>query len=477
MFSRQYAFAPPQPFRDLRFVATGATQPQRHSWLPPRNLVCTHETPPPPPPHILWRCTLCEDPHEAFSLWDTSTLLLLLRFRVRTVTRNPILSGCVCQVQKDWLSRKELSIEGGHYLPDSSSHSFVQHIPTPSHVTAEQLACLNSTELVSYVQQHISPSLAESCVSTSVQIERRLPVLHVSLMTVPSSTTTTASSSPSWAIYTMTVSHAVGDGVTFFQLLKQLSLLMSGRASSSSSSSSSSTHNDHGWPVIDWHVSTRASHELYPPSFSWRDVEISYGLPFYVGLVKNAIATLSRRHPTILLLDKDAIRTQKILLRQRLGNSTLSSNDVITLALCQANPSMDVFVFTENARNNQTIPFNAGGNYLWEIPIARMAVLEHPLTLRDAIFRREHYSTNQVPAQPYWCGKVGRITSLATITEQVLYPGVQTIGTLPHTAFLYNIPMDVALIFRYDKQCLGVLHNFVNLRLQDSPLLQAILVN
>ena len=248
----------------------------------------------------------------------------------------------------------------------------------------------------------------------------------------------------------MTVSHAVGDGVTFFQLLKQLSFFMG-----------NDDHTSPHVPSIDWPVPTRGTHELYPPCFSPRDIDLSYGLPFFVGLIKNAILTLSKRKPTIFLIDKNAVSDKKRSMRKELNNTSISSNDVISTALCQANSGVDIFIFTENARDDASIPRNAGGNFLYEIPISREA---GPLAFRTAVLQKSYYDTNQLPAQPFWCGRVGRLTSMATIAEQVVHDGIETLCTMPLTSFLDNIPMDVALIYRHNKQYLGVLHNFVELK-------------
>ena len=66
------------------------------------------------------------------------------------------------------------------------------------------------------------------------------------------------------------MSHAIGDGTTFFQLVSQISSFMNGREP---------CH-------IDWNNPLKASHEIYPESFSERDYTRSYGLPFCWGLLK-----------------------------------------------------------------------------------------------------------------------------------------------------------------------------------------------
>jgi len=101
----------------------------------------------------------------------------------------------------------------------------------------------------------------------------------------------------------------------------------------------------------------------------------------------------------------------------------------------------------------------AGGNFLCEIPVSRRTAMQ-PERLRQVVSRHGEYAPNALPARPFYCGRVGRITSLASIAETVLYDGTTVVCTVPLASFIGEIPMDVAVIFRYDKQHWGILHNF-----------------
>ena len=57
------------------------------------------------------------------------------------------------------------------------------------------------------------------------------------------------------AAYSIKMSHAVGDGTTFFQIVSQISSYMNGRDPS----------------PIDWNNPLKATHEIYPENFSKRD--------------------------------------------------------------------------------------------------------------------------------------------------------------------------------------------------------------
>jgi hypothetical protein len=258
------------------------------------------------------------------------------------VELNPILSGHLYEKTTNIFQPRELWIKSGTFTP--SSHNFVNRIEVPTSLPIPELDKLNSTETLQILERDIVP-LLDGCELTAKQIDHKLPLLSTSLVELPGG----------YAIYSLKLSHAVGDGVTFFQLIKQLSLLMS----------------DLEVSPIDWDCPRKATHEYYPDTFSPRDVEISYGAPFILGLLKN-IPSMKYRRQNIILLPKKRISQLKRELRQTLDCPDLSSNDLITAALCEANRSSDIFVFTENARDTKEgIPRNAGGNLFWEIPVSR----------------------------------------------------------------------------------------------------------
>jgi hypothetical protein len=401
------------------------------------------------------------------------------------------LSGIVVREGGFGVVTGELWIEAGWHPPDN--HSFVSFLPVPSDVTHRELMDLCSsgpspgspTALLTYLEDRVEPSFRHLATPTSRQAEERLPLLDVSIMIVPSPSDDQSDNANdkdggggggNFAIFSLTVSHAVGDGVTFFQILRELSVRMTRldpmRRLNGESSSQLLI------PTIDWTARSRISHELYPVSYSRRDVDVAYGLTFLVGLIKNAILTLSRRKPTIVLLDKDKVRMEKVQMRKLRNCTSLSSNDVVSLALCEANGHSDVYIFTENARDGIEIPINAGGNFFWEIPFSGRDAVADPRGFREVVeSKRPNYATDRLPVQPFLCGRVGRLTSLATVvSEPIVFGDVQTVCTFPVTAFLQDIPMDIALIFRYNRQYLGVLHNFVSLDCRRCSLLDSIMV-
>ncbi len=377
-------------------------------------------------------------------------MLLFSKFHFLTIVkRNPILTGHVYDKERNLFQTGELWIDSGTYTPDK--HQFVKYIDAPP--DTPNFATMNSTETLDYCVEVLMPLLNNGGSElTDKQIKDKLPLFATSIMVLPNN----------YAFYSVKVSHAVGDGVTFFHIMQEISMLMNGHYHQSNTHISISP--------LEWSNPMKPTHEFFPDAFSPRDVEKSYGLPFLCGLLKN-FPTLTSRNQNILLLCKKKVSQKR---REYRFNGTesfncnepISSNDIITAALCEANESSDIFVFTENIRGlKEGIPRNASGNFFWEVPVSRVACAANPLQVRLSVANGGYYPTDELPLQPFLCGRVGRLTSLATITHTISYPGTETICQLPFISFLQEIPLDVAIIFRFNNLYWGVLHNFAQFRL------------
>jgi hypothetical protein len=171
---------------------------------------------------------------------------------------------------------------------------------------------LTPTELLEHVIDDCS-SLLEASTLTSDQIQKRSPLFSATVVLLPND----------YAVYSMKMSHTLGDGVTYFMLLKQLSLLMSGLPEEEVQS-------------IDWNHPKKATHELYPSQFSHRDIELMYGAPFLMGAAKNVLTSEFQQHQEedgrglrqaqVLLLEKSKVNDKKRELRNTLDCSEISSN-------------------------------------------------------------------------------------------------------------------------------------------------------
>ena len=338
---------------------------------------------------------------------------------------NPILTGHVYGKQNT------LWVQSGTFTPDN--HDFVKIVEPPRHLLPD-LDSMSDPEILQFVTENVLKLMGDDNELTSDQTRKKLPLFGASLVILDDK----------YAIFSIKASHAVGDGTTYFQLVKQVSLHMSGLPV----------------PPIDWNCPAKPSHEIYPPNMSKRDVFNFYGPPFMLGCTKNILT--QKREPQFILLDKHKVTAVTRAMRAELGSKDISTNDVITSALCQSNPGADVFCFTESVRGVEgtNVPKSAGGNFFWEIPVPRSVCSEPDRLRKVTASHQSGYDTNKLPLKPFLCGRHARITSLASVTKNVVYDGVDTVAVVPFCSSLKAIPLDIAMIFRFNRECWGILHNF-----------------
>lgn len=360
------------------------------------------------------------------------------------VRANPILSGKLVEVKRNpwpWSHQSELRIITNAFPPDS--HSFVTVVDPPHDMAspAEFLKDVvpvgeeSAKDLFEHVHSNVAPYLLSKATFSKNQIEDGSPLFEAKIMDFGDGT----------CAYSIKVSHAVGDGTTFFQIVSQISSLMNGRSPSK----------------IDWDNSLKATHEIYPETFSERDYERSYGLPFGWGLLKN-IRTLNKRQCKYLLLSKDKLAKKKKKELQRMGpdGGAISANDIIMSALCEMCGSSDIFAFDRSVRGiKDGVPKSAAGNFFCEIPFDKESG-QDPFEIRKILSSGKYFDTNEVPLTPFLNGRVGRITSLATVSHKTNFPGSEVVCAFPSASFIEDLPLDVAVIFRFDDDHFGIMHNF-----------------
>eukprot|EP00804_Cyclotella_cryptica_P007614 CCRYP_015230-RA/>CCRYP_015230-RA protein AED:0.00 eAED:0.00 QI:846/1/1/1/1/1/2/297/304 len=276
------------------------------------------------------------------------------------------------------------------------------------------------------------------------------------------------------AAYSVKMSHAIGDGTTYFQLISQISSYMNGNEP----------------PPIEWNNPIKATHEIYPEIFSERDYHRSYGLPFGWGLLKN-LRGLPTRRCKYLLLSKEKIREIKNEMRGKnltgmndkataidddtIARGRISTNDIVMSAICEMNGSSDVFAFDRSVRGiKEGVSAYDAGNFFWEIPFDKQKGTD-PTEFRKILLKDSgsFYDRDEVPLLPFLNGRVGRITSLATITHQTAFPGSELLCQFPSASFISELPLDVAVIFKFNADYWGIMHNFR--KTTHSPLLEKIL--
>ena len=100
----------------------------------------------------------------------------------------------------------------------------------------------------------------------------------------------------------------------------------------------------------------------------------------------------------------------------------ISANDIIMSSLCEMCGSSDIFAFDRSVRGiKDGITRSAAGNFFWEIPFERKAA-KNPFEIRKILSSDtgSYFGTNGVPLMPFLNGRVGRITSLASVAHQAV---------------------------------------------------------
>ena len=167
----------------------------------------------------------------------------------------------------------------------------------------------------------------------------------------------------------------------------------------------------------------------------------AYGVPFFLGLLRNALH-IKRQRKEYLVLSRDKIDKKRYeLLSQSSSNSGhLSANDIITSALCQANKSSSVFAFTMNMRDRHN---HLGGNFHNEIPFLKSASAK-PFAFRNIIKNEYYYESDHLPTLPFLFGQVGRISSIFSV--QKLIHCDDSMEVLCHSmlsSFVQNVQYDI----------------------------------
>ena len=368
--------------------------------------------------------------------WKQDTTSKLKEAVNEVVRCNPILTGTASR-SGGFLNTK-ISITPGKYLADS--HDFVHEIETDA--MTENLQKMNETEVLHFMDEFLAPivSPAEFVIES---IESGGPLFGIDVIKLPHD----------YACYVVRMSHCVGDGSTYYHIMEEINRALNHKAS----------HPKAHAPLV-WSHPAIASHEVFPERFSPRDTEISYGVPVFLGLLKN-YATMKERKKAYIIIDKHKVEQKRKELAIA-GNGYLSANDIITSALCGANLSSEIFAFTMNMRDRHD---HFGGNFHSEIPFFKKSAVD-PNAFRSIVKKGFYYDTNKIPICPFIRGQVGRISNVATVQKLITADGMEVVCHSMLSSFVQNVPLDTAFIISMNADSYVVLHNFREIDLEDSSL-------
>ena len=368
----------------------------------------------------------------SFSLvrgWTNKSLESFTKTVTNVVTNNPILTGRAVSIFCG-NEGNEIHVIPGAFDPDSG-YSFVDVIDARDRLPSPET--VKESEYLQYIDKHIQPLVPDPCAPTLKQMEHKEALFKTKVVLLPDQ----------YACIFIGMSHVLGDIVTYTALMDQLSSL----------------HDAHKPRPIKWNNAKQASHQISAENFSERDTQVMYGLPFLLGVSANLWRKTNRQHEYLSLSKEKINAKRKELCNEE--NSSLSSNDIITAALCEANKSSDIFAFTRTMRELHRKEYkDMGGNLYVEVPFAR-TVGSDPNHFRQLIKRGWYYDKGELPLMPFLKGKVGRITScVAPISVHMAFGESETVCQEPPHDFVYMTPFDNAVIFTMDHDHIGVMHNF-----------------
>ena len=377
--------------------------------------------------------------------WKGEESLQQLTNAVQTVLqKNPVLTGrATCP--HNWWKHPEINILPGWFPPDK--HPFVETIDLRyklRHRTS--LDNLSTQEQLKYIDKHVAPHVGRHD-TTLQQIHKQSPLFGVKVVLLPNDYA---------CVYTR-MSHCIGDLVTYYMVMDQISSA------------------DRGGELrpIHWDNPRKAVHEIFPEELSKRDIQRLYGIPFILG-VGTHVPTMWLRKQKYLLLDDTKIKEQKAYYKQVKKLDGITTNDIITSALCDACRSTDVFAMTRSMRGVAPgIGLRDGGNLHCEVPFHRVAG-RNPIVVQDIVDKGRYFELGEVPLFESLMGKVGRISNCVAPISRMSFGGLKPVLYCPSKAFLDDTPLDTAIIFRTKNGETAVLHNFQ--KMVPSKQLEAILL-
>lgn len=385
----------------------------------------------------------------------------------KVVEMNPLIAGRVFKRRRQRvppLLSTEIRVEPGVFSP--LEHPFVTHVATPDGFPSPKN--LVNGDALSYIETNLVSSqlYGMKCESVAEQIKQKCPIFEAKIITLPDG----------FGCFCLKMSHCLGDASTSYLILDQVIRYMNRQDEGNDESNM--------LRKIEWEHPLKATHEVYPHTFSKRDIDRSYSVPFMIGLFAH-FKRLFKPKYKVLILSREKIKQKKKELLAAAaetgenGTSPISTSEIIMAGLFQSNLSSDIFMSPIDVRAAKLGAHHslAAGYFCTELPILKKEAI-NPSDLSEIINNGGSFATNEIPLLPFLQGRVGRISSLASVTTKSLFGKenrkFETICHCTPTTFLEMAPLDIAMIFRMNKNYVGVVHNFLEFR--ESPLLNDICI-
>ena len=364
--------------------------------------------------------------------WTTAHTEKLRAAVKDVVAANPILSG------------KLVSGEGGKgFAIAPAEHKNLD--PATLNVVAGPSDFEPPADIVarcSYCQDILGP-LVPSLGSPMQQKKFGGPLFNVTLIELPGNR----------AAYSVSLSHIVGDGWTYYALIDQLDCLVNGRPLE---------------PLVwdDLGISLRSIQ--FDSSWSNRDKFLIMMIPSQILKVLYNMVFGKRQHSHILEVNGDSMAMLKESSR---GTAAfVSTNDIVTAAIYEVMRD-DIAHLCCDLRNSKFqfgIPPRIGGNFVGAFVQPRGLAAGSPDFIRKQVMHppgRNIFGKNKVPLWLAMRGDFGVITNWASQTKFITAPCATVSCHVPHqdlfefSPILNLLQFTYVVVFRADPTTIACLHN------------------
>lgn len=372
--------------------------------------------------------------------WTDEKTLAFTAAVQKVVEENPILSGHLFRNDKNGLC-----VRLGSFQKDLKK--FVQVVDLSETLAPNSPTNLqNINDKINYINQHVAP-LADPAAdarprTVDEEVKGKSPLFHVKLFLLPDQ----------YVCYNVSVSHAISDVATHYMLLEQISSKMNPDKSSSVDTKDTTTK-------LKWDNPEHAKNPFYPENFTRRDLSRLCGPVSIMGIIV-AFCSHAFRKPRFHALCRNKIETKKKELLRSDENKFLSSNDIVSAAICSLTQSSDIMLLYKDWRGRSNdIAKHDGGNFNRVCPFL-VPDGKDPNYIRKIVNNNQEsgIAPNGVSLVSILRGRFGSMANWAGSTKFI--EGVKTECHVPCKSMISGCPVDLCWIFHLNDECLGVYENF-----------------
>ena len=364
--------------------------------------------------------------------WSTASTYVFTKAVDDLVQKNPILTSKLIRVHND--DTKFLAIKGSH---DVSINVIHLDRANPS-VLDINFHSKSLKEKIIFLMHELEP-LVPSLFNGIKQVELGSPLFNVTLIIL----------SDTYACYSISLSHILGDGATYFNLVRELNKSISGVLLT-----------DLDWDYKQFQI---FDNDFY--RYSEQDIN---------NLIQTLISPEDiNRSFNIDFMNQDEINILNKTMKEK-DLLFLSRNDILVSLLGKAFGNDIVGYFVDLRQQNiPNITTTSSGSYSAIIPMLN-AHIQDPNLVRKALINHYDIESGHIPNN---IKDIGLITSWVKFTEFINIPLVKIECSVPSSRFIQPVKSNLAIIFKATPDIIAIDHNCnVNEMVINCPLYDKVLL-